>query len=165
MNALIVVESWFGNAHSIAEHLTHGLGDLDVQASVVAVEDAPDVVDASYDLLIIGAPTHGGGLSTPQSRQDVAESGGPQGTTGAQEWIDRVEIADGVKVAAFTTLLDDSNPDETAANAIAKDLSERYTGKVIEIKTFLVEESKGPLAYGEIESAHAWGQALAESLQ
>ena len=85
MQALIVVESWFGNAHSIAEHLTHGLGDLDVQASVMAVEDAPDVVDASYDLLLIGAPTHAGTLSTPESRQEVAESGGPNGTTGARE--------------------------------------------------------------------------------
>ena len=131
----------------------------------MAVEDAPDVVDASYDLLLIGAPTHAGTLSTPESRQEVAESGGPNGTTGAREWIERVDIADGVKVAAFTTLLDDSNPDETAANAIAKTLSERYPGKVIEIKIFLVEESKGPLAYGEIESAHAWGQELADSLR
>lgn len=165
MQALIVAESWFGNATAIAEHIAEGLGALNVSASVVGIADAPEHVTAEYDLLIIGAPTHAGGLSNESSRQDVVDSGGPEGHTGVREWIEQVDIADGVKVASFTTLLDDSNPDETAANAVAKRLSERFPGKVIELKTFLVEESKGPLAYGEDEAAKAWGQDLADSLR
>lgn len=165
MQALIVAESWFGNATTIAGHIAEGLGAGNVTADVVGIAGAPDHVTAEYDLLIIGAPTHGGGLSNADSRQDVVNSGGPAGDTGVREWIEHVDIADGVKVASFTTLLDDSNPDETAANAVAKRLSERFPGKVIELKTFLVEESKGPLAYGEDEAAKAWGQDLADSLR
>lgn len=165
MQALIVAESWFGNATAVGEHIAAGLGALNISASVLSITDAPDQVTAEYDLLIIGAPTHGGGLSNEESRQDVVESGGPEGETGVREWIERVDIADGVKVAAYTTLLDDSNPDETAANAVAKRLSERFPGKVIEVKTFLVEESKGPLNDGEDEAAKAWGQDLADSLR
>lgn len=165
MQALIVAESWFGNATAIARLIAEGLDGARVSASVVGITEAPTHVTAEYDLLIIGAPTHAGGLSDASSRQDVAESGGPHGETGVREWIEEVDIADGVKVASFTTLLDDSNPDETAANAIAKRLSERFPGKVIELKTFLVEESKGPLSYGEDEAAKQWGQDLADSLR
>lgn len=165
MKALIVAESWFGNATAIAEHIAEGLGALNVSATVTDITEATDHVTAEYDLLIIGAPTHNGELSTADSRKAVTDSGGPEGHTGVREWIERVDIADGVKVTSFTTLLDDTNPDKTAANAIAKRLSERFPGKVIEVKTFLVEESKGPLAYGEDEAAKDWGKDLADSLR
>ncbi|WP_336249724.1 flavodoxin [Stomatohabitans albus] len=164
MKALIVCESWFGNAYTVAEHISQGLGAQKIDTAIVRAQDAPDVVGVEYDLLIVGAPTHGGGLSTPSTRADAMNEGGDTGDMGVSEWLDTVTIAESVNVAAFTTMVDDSDTDQTAAHAIAIRISERFPGKFVELNRFLVEESHGPLAFGEGEAAGTWGHSLANSL-
>jgi hypothetical protein len=48
-----------------------------------------------------------------------------------------------------------------AARGIAKRLRRRGFETIAEPESFLVEESEGPLAAGEVDRARRWGEALA----
>ena len=51
-----------------------------------------------------------------------------------------------------------------AARGIAKRLRRRGYELITDPESFLVEDSEGPLADGELERAKAWGASLAEKL-
>jgi flavodoxin len=56
MRALVVFESMFGNTEPIAWAVLRGMerhGDVEM----VEVSNAPDEIDDSIDLLVVGAPT------------------------------------------------------------------------------------------------------------
>ena len=70
MRALIVYESMFGGTRDIARAIAAGLRTA-VPVDVHGVGDTPGTLGAVGDdvsLLIVGAPTHPGGLSRPRSR-------------------------------------------------------------------------------------------------
>lgn len=166
MSATVVYESVYGNTRAVAEAIAEGLGDADV----VAVHEATDrIIDT--DLLVVGGPTHMHGLATARSREIAAEAvhedGGGNVEPGATEepglraWLRDLPAADGRKAAAFDTRADKS-PWLTgaASRGIAKRLHHRGY-EVVSRHSFLVEESEGPLASGELDRAREWGQKLA----
>jgi flavodoxin len=169
MSATVVYESVYGNTRAIAEAIAEGLGD----AEVVAVHEAADrVIDA--DLLVVGGPTHMHSLTTTRSREiaveAVREDGGGHIEPGASDgpglraWLRDLPHADGRKAAAFDTRADKS-PWLTgaASRGIAKRL--RHRGyDVVSRHSFLVEDSEGPLASGELARATEWGEKLASLL-
>jgi hypothetical protein len=166
MSALVVYESVYGNTRAIAEAIAEGLGG----AEVTPVHEAPGRPEG-IDLLVVGGPTHMHGLSTSRSRQmgadGVKEDGAGHVEPGATEepglrtWLAALAEEDGAKAATFDTRLDRS-PWVTgvASRGIAKRL--RHRGyEILDRESFLVEESEGPLAPGELERAREWGRALA----
>lgn len=169
MNAVVVYESIYGNTRAVAEAIAEGLGAGDV----VSVRDAASGIhDAA--LLIVGGPTHIHGLATASSRraalEAVSEDGADHVEPGAAEepglrsWLRDLPRRENVRAAAFDTRLDRS-PWFTgvASRAIAKRLR-RHWYEVIATESFLVEDSEGPLADGELERARAWGADLAQQL-
>jgi len=64
-NALIVYESMYGGTRQVAEAIADGLS-ASTRCTVTEVGDAPTVVGPDVDLLVIGAPTHAFGMSTPR---------------------------------------------------------------------------------------------------
>jgi len=170
MDAIVVYESVFGNTREIAEAIGDGLGSV----PVLPVHEAAKR-GGSVDLLVVGGPTHMHGLSTTRSRQLAAEGDHEDGAghvepgaieePGLRSWLRDLRPGAAERVAAFDTRLDKS-PWVTgaAARGIARRLR-RHGLDVIATESFLVEDSEGPLADGELERARAWGAELARSLE
>jgi flavodoxin len=170
MSVLVVYESVYGNTRAVAEAIADGLGGADL---VPAHEAANRGQDAQ--LLVVGGPTHMHGMTTTRSRKVAVEAVHKGGDGHAAEpdaaeepglrtWIDDLPDAGGAPAAAFDTRAD-KPPWLTgaASRGIAKRLRRRGY-EVLGTESFLVEDSEGPLAEGELERARAWGAELAKSL-
>ncbi len=166
MRSLVVYESVYGNTRAIAEAIAEGLGVAEVRP----VHEAGRL-DQPVGLLVVGGPTHMHGMATQRTRQMAVEAGHEDGAThvepgaatevGLREWIRDLRRATGAPAAAFDTRVDHS-PWLTgaASRGIAKRLERRgYT--IAGTASFLVTDSEGPLAEGELDRARAWGTELA----
>lgn len=161
MDALLVVESWFGNTRTIADAIAQGLSQHGGRVQLISVEDAPAEVPANVDLVVLGAPTHNRGLSTDATRQKAIAAGAEHAATGAQEWVDTVQLRDGLKVAVFDTVTSKSWFSGSAAKAAARILTRRGLATSVETKSFTVRGLKGPLRPGQADAAQNWAQHLA----
>jgi flavodoxin len=170
MGAIVVYESVYGNTRKVAEAIAEGLGDV----RALPVHEASQRLQ-EHDLLVVGGPTHIHGMATSSSRQTAVEALHEDGDAhwvepgateqpGLRAWLRDLPEAPGVRAAAFDTRLDRS-PWLTgaASRGIAKRL--RHRGyDVVDTESFLVEDSEGPLADGELGRAREWGRALASLL-
>jgi hypothetical protein len=164
MRALIVYESLFGNAKSIAEAIGDGLRTgADVQ--VIDVRSAHETVD-HIDLLVVGGPTHQLGMTRPASRRQAEtqyEEAPPAAQTGLREWIGELQLPAGTAAAVFDTRL--NHPSvlrvlDHAARTTGRMLEHRGAHTIAPPQRFLVESATGPLLLHEIDRAREWGQTL-----
>ncbi|MGN6868256.1 MAG: flavodoxin family protein [Solirubrobacteraceae bacterium] len=167
MGAIVVYESVYGNTREVAESIAEGLGD----ARVLPVGEAPECVE-DYELLVVGGPTHIHGMATSSSRHAAVEAVHEDGDAhrvepgateepGLRAWLRDLPAVSDIRSAAFDTRLDRSPwLSGAASRGIAKRL--RHRGyDVVARESFLVEESEGPLAEGELARALEWGRKLA----
>ncbi|MGD9960770.1 flavodoxin family protein [Nocardioides sp.] len=87
MKALVVYESMFGNTREVAEAVAAGLrGHLEVELHDVA--SAPPA-DDTWDLVVVGGPTHAFSLSRASTRAEAIAKGGTEGSVdiGLREWV------------------------------------------------------------------------------
>lgn len=161
MDALLVVESWFGNTRAIAESVAGGMEQCGGRVRVVSVEDAPGEVSADVDVLVVGAPTHNRGLSTVATREKASAAAGGSGRAGVREWIGAVVLPEGLRIAVFDTVTSRGWLSGSAAKAAARILVRRQPGFSAETSSFTVAGLEGPLRDGQAEAAHRWGQRLA----
>ena len=171
MRAVVVYESIYGNTKGIAEGIADGLRHGDqAEVEVLPVDRVGARGLEGVDLLVVGGPTHMHGMTSSMSRKlavKAAEDEGLEVEPGAAEglglrtWL-RDQAGDGTRAAAFDTRAD-ASPTLTgmAARGIAKRLRRRGFETVSEPESFLVEESEGPLAAGELDRARRWGEVLA----
>ncbi len=163
MNAIVVYESVYGNTHAIADAIAEGLGGVSLPLRDVG-ERAADA-----DLLVLGGPTHMHAMATARSRHAAAAAAHEDGSSldehaddehTLRTWLRDLPSAGGRRAAAFDTRLDRA-PWLTgvAARGISRRLARRGYD-VIALESFLVEDSEGPLAEGELERARAWGERL-----
>lgn len=171
MDVLVVVESCFGNTARVAEAVAEGLGGAPVQAAATA----PTVLPAGLDLLLVGAPTHGGKLPTAGSRANAAR----RGTAGAKayraatgrtlegeverglaEWLAQVQLPEGLRVLTFDTSLKGAAALlGTAAKSTARSLAK--AGVAAERGPSFWVTPQDALLDGELTRARAWGAELA----
>lgn len=172
MRALVVYESMFGSTRLIAGAIAEGLrtetDGADVQVS--GVGNAATVVE-DVDLLVVGGPTQGWGMSRPSTRKGAPihvrqpDSGltlepGADTGPGVREWLASADLAH-VKAAAFDTRI--KGPvifTGRASVRIARRLSRRGLSLVNPPESFLVDK-KSHLLPGELERARAWGAGMA----
>jgi hypothetical protein len=171
VKAVIAYESIYGNTRQIAEAIAAGLEPLG-EVELVSVNHGDAGAADGADALVVGGPTHMHGLATSMSRkqaaqaaeeeEDVSVEPGAADGPGLRKWLSQ-RAGDGKPAAAFDTRLDRS-PLLTgaAARGIAKRLRRRGYEVIADPESFLVEDSEGPLAEGELERARAWGASLIE---
>jgi hypothetical protein len=170
MKVLVAYESIYGNTRAVAEAVAEGLRPLaDVSVLPLHEADLSAVLDA--DLLVVGGPTHMHGLSTSMSRrmaaqagdeEDVAVEPGAADGPGLRGWLSE-RRGEGRQAAAFDTRADRSAAMTGAASrGIARRLRRRGYDLVADPESFLVEDTEGPLADGELERARDWGRTVAE---
>jgi len=148
MKALIVYDSVHGNTRIVAQNIGDAIpGEVNVlHASQVNASEL-----RTFDLLIVGAPTHGG-----------------RPTEAIQDFLEKVQARalKGTNVAAFDTRLTAKwvRIFGYAAPRIAASLKEKGGTLVGSPGDFFVKGTKGPLIEGEVERAAAWAKGIVESM-
>lgn len=152
MKALIVYDSMYGNTEKIAKAIGDGLAG-DVQ--VVRVGDVKTPELATFDLLILGSPVHGG-RPTPALEAFVKQL--------------PANSLKGMRVAAFDTRFEAEDQGiglrvlmsviRYAAERIAKEVTKKGGRLVAEPEGFIVENKEGPLKQGELERASQWAKGM-----
>ena len=161
MRALVVYESMFGNTEEVAQVVMKGLLGT-VAAELVEVSDAPGALPEGVDLLVVGGPTHGFGMSRPGTRETARKQAGESLVSrgpGIREWLTRLPPARREVVsAAFDTRF--GKPrwlTGSAARGADRLLRQRGYRSIIEPASFYVTATAGPLADGERVRARQWG--------
>jgi len=147
VKTLVVYDSLYGNTKTIAQ----SIGDaIPGEVAVIHVGDVAASGLEAYDLLVVGAPTHGAKPSP-----DI------------QNFLDQIQapVLERVKVAGFDTRMTSKliTLFGTAAPKIAKALKAKGGTPVGSAGGFYVTGGKGPLKDGEVERAAAWARGLVET--
>lgn len=164
MNAMILVESSFGNTLAVARAVADGLGPY-MTVDVREVQVAPPNIGEAVDLLVVGGPTHALGMSKPATRHEAAQQAGHPASVppGVREWLESAPTGI-LWAAAFDTKIDKRWVPGSAARAIAKQLRRLGAVLVLDPESFRVTGTSGPLAAGELDRARRWGEHLGKSM-
>lgn len=145
MKILIVYDSKYGNTEEIAR----AIGDaITGEVKVIRVSEAS--LSETFDLLIVGSPTHGGRQTQP-----------------IQNFTKRVPALEGTPVAAFDTRFSTKlvGVFGYAAGRIANTLKGKGGNLVVPPEGFIVKGMKGPLKEGEPERAARWAEEIAKGIR
>jgi hypothetical protein len=137
---------------------------------LVRARDAGDFDLDDVRLVVVGAPTHERGLSREHTRDSAvldagrhpdclldSTSPGP----GVREWLHGLPLHHSCRGVAFDTRLDHpSTASRSAARAIERGLHDAGFVAFGAPHSFVVTGTAGPLAFGEIERAREWGEAM-----
>ncbi|HEX6128529.1 MAG TPA: flavodoxin family protein [Candidatus Limnocylindria bacterium] len=148
MKSLVVYVSHKGNTQRVAEAIgdvlaAHGTVD------VLPVEEAPPIMEEDIDLLMIGGPTEGHGMTPEMSG-----------------FLDRLDVASvrGRAVAAFDTRVNWPRIlSGSAADGIGKRL-EAAGAMVFKPQGSFIVSTEPVLLPGELERAREWAESVARSV-
>ena len=145
MKTLIIYDSLYGNTKIIAEAIGEAMPGQVTLINVIEV-DISEI--GAYDLLLIGGPTHSGGIS--EKIEALLEEIPPS-------------VLEGKPAAAFDTRMTNKFIllFGCAAPKIARNLEEKGSTLVGKPEGFFVSGGEGPLKEGEVERATAWGKEIA----
>ena len=144
MKVLVVYDSIQGNTEAIARAVAGAFGE---ETRLVKARTAGNDDLSGIDLLVAGAPTHGG-RPTPDMLQFLARL--------------KPDTVKGIKAAAFDTRLSTKwvGIFGYAAGRIGKTLGKMGAELAAEPEPFFVVASDGPLKDGEEARAAAWAGTL-----
>jgi len=145
MKALVIYGTRYGNTQKIAEAIGDGLkGTFSVE--VLPVEGVAPTQVTAADLLVIGGPTEGHGM-----------------TPALKSFVDGMTFAlDGKPVAAFDTRIGIARIlSGSAANGIEAHLRRAGAKVIAEEGSFIVKGKQPELETGELARAQAWGKEVA----
>jgi hypothetical protein len=165
--ALVVYESVFGDARTIALAIAEGLATR-LPVDVVEARDAPAQVSADVRMLVVGGPNHAFGMPREATRDGAVKDYGaeiPDTSFGLHEWLDTVQLPRVMNAAAFDTRMDHPKlvtKFDHAARTEEKLLRGLGATLAAPAEHFFVVDAKGPLLHGEEDRARQWGKALGE---
>lgn len=150
MKSIVVYASRYGNTQRVAEAIADGIRAYGA-VELVPIEKASTVFDGEADLVVIGGPTEGHGM-TPAIRQFF------DGLSG--------EAFKGVAAAAFDTRLDWPRwLSGSAGSGISDRLHKLGADVVVPQASFIVEGNEPVLKPGELERALAWGNTVGRAVR
>jgi hypothetical protein len=168
--ALVVFESLFGDAATIARAIAAGLAPT-LPTDVVAAADAPAEVPGDVRLLVVGGPNHALSMPRQSTREGAMKQQGADiadPSRGLHEWLDAVQVVgQDTRGAAFDTRMDHPKllvKMDHASRTEEKLLRRHGLRLVVPAEHFYVTDTKGPLADGEEQRAREWGATLAGRL-
>lgn len=150
MKTLVIYDSVFGNTQKVAEAIGRAL-----DAPVQSVKNTSAGQLAGLQLLIVGSPTRQFN-ATPETMAFLKglPVGALQGVKAAA--FDTRIAGNTIKFFFFRWLVQSNYADKKIAAELA-----RVGASLAGQEGFLVKESEGPLAEGELERAAAWASQLA----
>jgi flavodoxin len=149
MNSLVIYGSRYGNTQKIAYAIAAGLRAWG-PVEVMAAEKAHGIRLHEYDLVVLGGPTEGHGV-----------------TKAMADYVDQIgEAFTGINAAAFDTRLTWPKwMSGSAASDIAKRLEGFGASVVAQPASFLVAGKPPALEPGELERAEGWARSLAVKVE
>lgn len=149
MNTLVIYDSVYGNTEKIAQAIGSGIGG---DVKVLRTGDVSIAELESVDLLIVGAPTHGGRPSPTMKK-----------------FLDKIsrDAVNGKNIAAFDTRISAKwvGIFGYAAGRIGKNLMKKGGQLILNPRGFFVEGTEGPLKEGEVERATEWAKELTAKIK
>jgi len=158
MKAVVLYESVYGNTATVAGAIADGLASVG-EVKLARLGEVPQAAAEEADLLVLGGPTHGWGMTRPTSRKGPEAEGY---AVGAREWLGGSQHASGKMAAAFDTRF--GKPrwlTGSAALRMARRLRRSGYRLVAPPESFFVLHTEGPLRDGEEDRARMWGAELA----
>ena len=148
MKSVVFYASRKGNTRLVAEAIAEGLR-ASGSTEVVSVDDGAASIDLRTDLIAVGGPTEGHGMTEAVGR-----------------FLDSITSVAAARAAAvFDTRVNWPRLlSGAAADGIAKRLQALGARLVVPPESFIVS-TKPELLPGELERARAWGAALADHVQ
>ena len=148
MKSVVVYGSRSGNTRRVAATIAEVLRTRG-QVDLLAAETAPRGLPLGTDLLIVGGPTEGHGMTEP-----------------VEHYLEVLELSsvDGLSVAAFDTRLRWPKVlSGSAAEGIAKRLTTDGAELIVPPESFMVSR-KPELEPGELPRATAWATTIADAV-
>ncbi len=149
MKTLIVYDSVYGNTEKIAKAMAEAIAPSG-EAKAMRVGEANPSELESFDLLIVGSPTHAG-----------------RPTPAVQDFLNKVtqQSLKDVKAAAFDTRVASKFAKifGYASGRIANNLKKKGGVLIASPEGFFVTGREGPLKEGELERSAAWAKGILES--
>lgn len=169
MRALVVYESMYGNTARIARAIGDGFTHQGVDAEVIAVDDADPQAATGVDLLVVGGPTHGHGMSSTATRMTATKDekntyDDPTIGPGLRDWLTHIPAGDDRAVACFDTRFRHSVLlTGSAAKGIGRRMEHHGYRVALDPESFFVTKDN-TLESGEVERAEAWAATVAGRL-
>lgn len=172
MQALVIYESMYGNTHLIADAIAGGLSGHGVDAASISLHDATPTRIAEADLLVIGGPTHGHGMSRDATRESaITDARKPDSALhldpdaegpGLRDWFDELPALSGSSMAAAFDTRVEIPPaiSGRASKGISKRLRAHGFTEVAPPESFFVDKHS-VLKPDQEARAYEWGRALA----
>jgi len=153
MKGIVIYDTSYGNTKIIAENIIETLKESGLEVRLFNVKDVKELNAKDYDFLVLGSPTRIGNMSFTVSRFISGKIRG-------EEWRDKL-------FASFDTEMQGviEKGSASAAEKIAKKLSEKGLKQVLPVLKTAVMGLKGPLKEGEIENAKKYAKELASKLK
>lgn len=149
MKSVVIYASRSGNTRLVAEAIANALGTRG-SVELHPIDQAPQTFTADTDLVVVGGPTEGHGMTEPV----IAYLDGLTATA-----------LEGIAAAAFDTRLWWPRAlSGSAASGIAKRLQESGARLAVREESFIVS-MKPALEPGELERAAVWGATLADAVE
>lgn len=145
MKAMVIYDSKFGNTERIARTIAESLAGGEI-VPVVAASDASESDLVGIDVLAVGGPTQGHGLS-PALRDFL-------------DHLPAEAVRDLSAVTFDTRLTWPRFLAGSAAAAGAKQLRKKGARLLVPPESFLVTGTEGPLVDGELERARIWAHEV-----
>ena len=133
--------------------------------------DVTDVAAAPLELddvtlVVVGGPTHGHSMSSPESRRSVRCLGALHGSicTGLREWLGDLPEERDRWLATFDTRVSGLHLPGSAAGSAARAGHRHHFHSAARPRTFHLVDPDGPIVEGKLERARQWGRAVAASV-
>jgi len=153
MRGIVIYDTSYENTKIIAETIAETLKESGLDVHLSHVKDVKELHARDHDFLVLGSPTRINNMSFAASRFISGKIRG-------EEWKDK-------PFASFDTELPDviQKSGASAAEKIAKKLSEKGLKQVLPVLKIAVIGIKGPLKEGEIENTRKYAEGLASELK
>ena len=158
MKALVLFESVYGNTEAVARAIADGLGSIG-EVALSRFGEAFKGVAEEADLVVLGGPTHGWGMTKPASRNRPNTEGY---AVGAREWLAGSGQGAGKLAAAFDTRF--GKPrwlTGSAALRIHRSLERSGYRLVAPPESFSFTTRRGRFGTGKKTRQGRWGAELA----
>ena len=163
--ALVVYESMWGNSEHVAQAVAEGVAEV-MPVDVTDVAAAPLDLD-EVSLVLVGGPTHGHSMSSPESRREARCLGALHGSicTGLREWLGDLPDEADRWLATFDTRVSKTRRlPGSAARSAARAGRRHHFHTAAKPRSFYLLDTDGPLLDGELERARQWGREVAASV-